>query len=223
MPGTVRHGSLRTEVYQQLRERILQGYYTHGTTLTELRVSHELGVSRTPIREALCQLELDGLVMTTPNKSVVVQGFSDQDILDLYEVRSRMETLAAARAAVQMTEEQRRDLQAAYDEEVRQTKSQDGEIINLQNLDSTFHDLIFRGSGSKILRNILMPINLYTQQARLVSLSTSGRSQKVLQEHELILQAILQRDSEKAHEQMRIHIAMAAASYQAISRIRRST
>ena len=87
-----RHGTMREEVFQQLRERILLGYYAKGTALTELRVSQELGVSRTPIREAFSQLLFDGLVSATPNKSMIVEGFDEQDMLDLYEVRSRIET-----------------------------------------------------------------------------------------------------------------------------------
>ena len=221
MPRTARHGSLRTEAYRQLRERILQGLYPDGTALTELRISNELGVSRTPVREAFCQLELDGLVMTTPNKSVVVQGFSEQDILDLYEVRSRMETMAAARAATQMTADQLQALKASYQEEMAAIETGGGDISSLLQLDATFHDLIFQGSGSKILCNILVPINRYTRQARLVSLSTEGRSQCMLREHARILEAILNRDSDDAHEQMRNHIAMAAASFQAVGRNRR--
>ena len=215
-----RHGTMREEVFQQLRERILLGYYTKGTALTESRVSQELGVSRTPIREAFSQLLFDGLVTASPNKSIIVQGFDEQDMLDLYEVRSRIETLAAARAASQMTNSQRQDLQNVFEREVTDTDDPDIRVSHLQSLDAGFHDLIFQGSGSKILRNMLTSINQYTRSARLVSLSMPGRSKNVLQEHARILEAILRRDGEAAHEQMRVHIAMAAASFQAVGRNR---
>lgn len=222
MVERIRHGTMREEVFQQLRERILLGYYAKGTALTESRVSQELGVSRTPIREAFSQLLLDGLVTASPNKSIIVQGFDEQDILDLYEVRSRIETLAADRAANQMTDEQRLALQDVYAREVADTDNPASKVSHLQSLDAGFHDLIFQGSGSKILRNMLTAINHYTRSARLVSLTMPGRSRNVLQEHARVLDAILHRDGAEAHEQMRIHIAMAAASYQAVSRIRRT-
>jgi DNA-binding GntR family transcriptional regulator len=209
-------------VYQQLRERILQGIYPTGTALTEARAAQELGVSRTPVREAFSQLEQDGLVLSSPNKSLIVQGFSDQDILDLYDVRSCVESLAAGRAAEQMNAEQRGRLAAAYDEERQLTGAQE-DTRALQELDSRFHDLIFQGSGSKILRNILSSIGCYTRQARTISLSTPGRSQNVLEEHGAILAAITQGDRTAAQAQMRRHIARAAESYQTISKNRRPT
>ena len=215
-----RHGTMREEVFQQLRERILLGYYAKGTALTELRVSQELGVSRTPIREAFSQLLFDGLVSATPNKSIIVEGFDQQDILDLYEVRSRIETLAAERAANQMTDDQRQALQAIYVREAADTEDPEARIHHLQSLDADFHDLIFQGSGSKILRNMLTSINQYTRNARIVSLSMPGRRKSVLQEHARILEAILRRDGVAAHEQMRAHISMAAASFQAVGRNR---
>ena len=220
MARVVRHGSLRSKVYLQLREQILSGAYKRGNALIEAQIAQEMGVSRTPIREALCQLELDGLVMTTPNKSVLVQGFDEQDILDLYEVRGHMETLAAARAAIQMTEDQRNRLQDAYRQEVENTQDND-EIEVLQNLDNQFHDLIFEGSGSKVLQKILRSINTYTRHARSISLATPGRSEQVLHEHFLIMDAILSRNSEQAYECMRSHLNRALNSFQAISRKRR--
>lgn len=217
MPRVARHGSLRSEVYRQLRENILLGSYKPGTTLTESQIAREMGVSRTPVREAVSQLELDGLVCSSPNKSIIVQGFNEKDILDMYEVRSHMETLAAGRAATEMTNEQIRVLQDAYETEAHSTGN-GSSIEVLQNLDNTFHDLIFKGSGSKILQNILTPINIYTRHARSVSLATPGRSQQVVQEHGHILEAIAKRDSQLASELMRRHIARASANYQAVSR-----
>lgn len=209
--GNIPHGTLRARVYQRLRENILRGFYPRGEALTELRICRELGVSRTPIREAFCQLELDGLVRATPNKGVVVQGFDQQDIFDLYEVRSQMESLAAARAALNMTDSQRQRLQQIVGLEMQLAESGDHE--GLLGSDAEFHDLIFQGSGSQILRNILSPINTYTRQSRIISLSDSGRSQQVVVEHDRILQAILARDSNEARTAMLEHIAHAAANY----------
>lgn len=203
--------TLRSRVYQTLRDNILGGVYPRGEALTEVRISRELGVSRTPIREAFCQLELDGLVRSTPNKGVVVQGFDQQDILDLYEVRTQMESLAASRAAQNMTDDQCRQLQQVYDQEQAMAERDDQE--GLLSSDASFHDLIFLGSGSQVLLNILSPINTYTRQSRIISLSIEGRSLQVVAEHGRILAAILARDSNLARACMLEHIGHAAANY----------
>ena len=151
------HGTLRLQVYERLREGILLGKYPRGSALTEIRIASELGVSRTPVREAFCQLELDGLVSFTPNKGIVVEGFDQNDLLDLYEVRSQMESLAAGRAARKMNDEQIKLLREAYQQE--QIFVQEDNMEAMQKSDAVFHNLIFNGSGSKILQNILSPIN----------------------------------------------------------------
>ncbi|MDD4744680.1 MAG: GntR family transcriptional regulator, partial [Eubacteriales bacterium] len=171
LKGIRQRGGLRLRVYHQLRDWILQGHYQNGMALTEARVSQELGVSRTPVREAFSQLELDGLVVSSPNRSVIVQRFTDQDILDLYEVRSRMESLASARAALNMTDSQRTELERIFEAEVALTRDKPDNLSGLQDLDAAFHDQVFAGSGSKILHKILAPINVQTREARLVSLS----------------------------------------------------
>jgi DNA-binding GntR family transcriptional regulator len=220
MARQARHGSLRSEAYRRLRQDILLGRYKRGEALTEQQVAQEIGVSRTPVREAFGQLELDGLVHSTPNKGIVVQGFDENDIRDLYEVRGQMEALAAARAASQMDDEQRQSLREAFEAERRETES-DADIDLLQNLDNNFHDLIFQGTGSKILEKILTPINIYTRHARSISLATPGRSRQVIEEHSKILDAILNQDSEAARQRMSEHIARASANFQAVSSRRR--
>lgn len=157
---------------------------------------------------------------STPNKGVVVQGFDDNDIQDLYEVRGQMEALAAARAARQMNETQRHALQEAFERECCSTENNE-DVDSLQNLDNAFHDLIFKGSGSKILENILSPINIYTRHTRLISLATPGRSRQVVEEHGLILEAILNQDSEAARLRMSEHIGRASANFFAVSLSRR--
>jgi DNA-binding GntR family transcriptional regulator len=220
MTRQARHGSLRSEAYRRLREDILLGRYKRGEALTEQQVSLEMGVSRTPIREAFGQLELEGLVRSTPNKGVVVQGFDENDIHDLYDVRGQMEALAAARAARQMDEAQRQALKEAYERECRCTEGNE-DIDLLQNLDSAFHDLIFKGTGSKILEKILSPINIYTRHARSISLATPGRSRQVVEEHGRILEAILNQDCEAARLRMSEHIERASASFLTVSMSRR--
>jgi len=216
MDRVARHGSLRSEVYRRLRDDILIGRYPSGTALTEAQISLEMGVSRTPVREAISQLTLDGLVFSTPNKSIVVQGFDHNDIHDLYDVRRTMEVIAAARAADKMSDEQIRDLQDVFDREASETRAAVS-TAELQDLDNSFHEKIFLGSGSKVFRNILTSISIYTRHARLVSLATPGRSLKVIDEHAKILAAIKNRDSQAAGQAMRDHIDNAAMNFMTVS------
>lgn len=102
---------LRIQVFNTLEDAILNGSYKEGDSLNELRLSKSLGVSRTPVREALMQLELEGLVKNIPNKGAVVVGISEQDVEDIYEIRIRTEGLAARLCAEKITDEELEELE----------------------------------------------------------------------------------------------------------------
>ena len=102
---------LRIQVFNTLEDAILNGSYKEGDSLNELRLSKSLGVSRTPVREALMQLELEGLVKNIPNKGAVVVGVSEQDVEDIYEIRIRTEGLAARLCAEKITDEELEELE----------------------------------------------------------------------------------------------------------------
>ena len=90
--------SLRVQVYYKLRDNILNGIYEEGMLLQEIKISEEFGVSRTPVREALKQLELEGLILMIPNKGARVLSISTEDIKDIYEIRSLIEGMAAMKS-----------------------------------------------------------------------------------------------------------------------------
>ena len=114
-PVISRTGLLRSKVFSQIEDAILTGKYAPGDGLTEMRLSEEMKVSRTPIREALRQLELEGLVEYVPSKGIVVTGIAWQDIEDIYEIRMRIEGLAASRAAENITDEELKELKDVVD------------------------------------------------------------------------------------------------------------
>ena len=101
-------GSLRGKVFNKIREDILKGRYKKGDELVECTIGKELGVSRTPVREAIRQLELEGLVQLIPNKGAFVTGISPRDVMDMYRIRAKLEGLCAAMAAEHATKEQLR-------------------------------------------------------------------------------------------------------------------
>lgn len=202
--------SLRGKVFSQLQNDILNGKYEPGESLIEMKLSEELGVSRTPIREAIRQLELEGLVLAIPNKGAVVTGITTQDIEDIYTIRMMIEGLAARWAAEKITPEELEEMKEAIELEEFYTIKNDTQ--HLLKFDSKFHEIIFKASKSKPLMHMLSTFHHYVQRARNLSLSTPGRAQKVLEEHRAIYQAIMDGDAEKAEKLTTEHISKASSN-----------
>ncbi len=200
--------SLRGRVFNQLRKQILTGAYKPGDSLIELRLSEELGVSRTPIREAIRQLELEGLVVSIPNKGAVVKGVTDQDVEDIFTIRTMIEGLAARWAAEKITEEEIGELKEALEFEEFYTIKNDAE--HLMKYDSRFHDIIFRACKSRPLMHMLSTFHHYIQNARNNSFETPGRPAKALDEHRAIFEAIIRKDGETAEKLTVEHIRNAS-------------
>lgn len=203
-------GSLRSRVFNQLQNDILNGLYEPGDSLIETKLSDELGVSRTPVREALRQLELEGLVQSIPNKGVIVKGISAQDIHDIYTIRMLIEGLAARWAAEKITPEELEELKEAVDLEEFYTVKNDNS--HLLQFDTRFHDIIFRASKSKPLMHTLSTFHHYVQKARSISMSSPGRAMEVLEEHKAILQAIIDKDAYKAERLTTEHVRNASSN-----------
>lgn len=190
------NNSLRVKVFNQIEDKILCGEYKDGDSLNELKLSKELGVSRTPVREALMQLELEGLIKTVPNKGALVVGISEKDIEDIFAVRIRIEGMAAKLCAENATPEQITQLQKNMDlQEFYMIK---GDIEQIRGLDDEFHKLIYSASGSRPLRFMLSSFHNYLKHARDISVHTDDRAEKSVSEHKAILQAIKNKDGELA-------------------------
>lgn len=196
--------SLRSRVFSQIQNDIINGKYAPGESLVETKLSEELGVSRTPVREAIRQLELEGLVQSIPNKGTLVKGVTPQDIKDIYTIRMRIEGLAARWAAEKITEEELLELREALELEEFYTVKNDAS--HLLRFDSRFHDIIFKASKSSPLKNMLQSFHLYIQRARTTSLESPNRAEKMLEEHRAILKAIESRDPDSAERLTTEHI-----------------
>lgn len=202
--------SLRDYVFSKLRDGILSGRYKPGESLVELKVSEELGVSRTPIREAIRKLELEGLVQVIPNKGAFVSGITDKDINDIYEIRMTIEGLAAKWAAIYATEAELADMEEVLALEEFYTVRRN--YSNILALDSKFHQLVFKACKSKPLIHVLSTFHEYVRKARNRSLMSPGRALKAYEEHKAIFSAIKARDSELAYRIMTEHILKARES-----------
>lgn len=199
--------SLRSRIYDKLRNDILNGVYEPGDSLIEMKLAEELGVSRTPVREAIRQLELEGLVKSIPNKGVVVEGVTEQDINDIYEIRKLIEGLAARWATEKMTKDKLKDLKDTLD--LMEFYTLKGETDKISVMDTKFHDIIFQACDSKPLRSVLTNLHHFIQRARLVSIGVSGRAQNALKEHQKIYEAIYNKDANAAEKAVQKHIQIA--------------
>ena len=197
-------GSLRIKVFKAIENAILNGEYKEGDSLNELKISQELGVSRTPVREALMQLELEGLVNNVPNKGATVVGISDKDIRDIYEIRILIEGLAARLCAEHITEEEMKALDKIIDLQEFYLMKKDTDQI--WRLDSDFHNILYDASGSRPLRYMLTSFHNYIKRARDISMHAEGRAEKAVGEHRAILEAIRLHDPELAEKRTAVHI-----------------
>ena len=202
--------SLRGRVFNRIREDILSGKYAENEELKEVSIGNELGVSRTPVREALRQLELEGLVNIIPNKGAYVHGISQKDIHDIYVIRSYLEGLAARWACEKITDEEIEALEEnVYISNFHIGKKHYETIVEL---DSAFHETIYKASGSKILEHQLSTYHHYVERIRKISLGREERAKKSNEEHAAILEAIKSRNGELAEKLAHEHIISTIAN-----------
>lgn len=199
--------SLRNKVFKHIKSQIINGAYGPGDTLLESRLADELGVSRTPIREAIRLLEMEGLVETTTKKGAVVLGISQKDVEDIYAIRQLVEGLAARWAAERLTPPELKELQKIY--ELMEFYAQKHDVEEVAELDNKFHQLIYEAAGSKILYLTLHNLHQFVQLARLKSLSVQNRLPQTLAEHHAILEAFQVKDGAAAEKALAEHVRMA--------------
>ena len=186
--------SLRGKVFHQLREDILSGHYKEHEELREMAISEEMGVSRTPVREALRQLELEGLVSIIPKK----------DVEDIYAIRSLLEGLCARWATAYITEKQLDALEEnIYLSEFHASK---GHAQKLTELDDQFHDILYEACSSKMLEHQLRDFHEYVRRMRKQNLSGSERGLEAVLEHKQIMEAICRKDADRAQELAALHM-----------------
>lgn len=196
--------SLTTLIFDKIRDDILDNTYKLGDKLVESKLAEEMGVSRTPVREALKQLELDGLVESIPNRGVVVKGLSKQDIYDIYTVRIAIEAIAARLAVERITEEELNELQEICD--LMEFFTSKDDFQKIFELNTQFHEKIYASTKSRYLEHILKDFQIFIKSTRLKSLQCEGRLEKSLKEHKNILEAIKTKNSTEAEKYVTQHV-----------------
>ena len=196
--------SLRGRVFHKIRDDILSGKYKDNEELKEVAIGEELGVSRTPVREAFRQLELEGLIHIIPNKGAYVTGINIKDVKDIYMIRSLLEGLCAKWATRHITPEQLEELEEnVYLAEFHASK---GHTEQIAELDNRFHEIFSEAADSKMLERQLRDFHGYVLRVRKKTLSKYKRSTQSNKEHKLILEAIKDKDEDRAEKMANEHI-----------------
>ena len=184
------HYSLSAKVFHSIREDILNGKYQANEELKEKNIGDDLGVSRTPVREALRQLELEGVTL--------------QDVKDIYEIRTLLEGLCARWAAERITQEQLEELEEiVFLSDFHYSKENWDQILEL---DNRFHEMVYEACASKELTRVLRDYHHYLQRIRRITLEEKARAHASINEHRAIAEALKARDARTAEECARLHI-----------------
>lgn len=199
--------SLRGQVFNKLREDILSGRFRENEELREIAIGEELGVSRTPVREAFRQLELEGLIQMIPNKGAYVTGITAKDVKDIYMIRSSLEGMCARIATEQITKAQLEEMEESI--YLARFHAEKGHMDQMTEFDNKFHHIIYQACNSKMLKHVLQDFHHYVQRVRRKTLADFKRSGDSNEEHRQIMEAIKAKNSDEAERLATLHIKKA--------------
>ncbi|ADL03156.1 GntR family transcriptional regulator [Lacrimispora saccharolytica] len=195
---------LRDVVFNTLRQAILKGELAPGERLMEIQLAERLGVSRTPIREAIRKLELEGLVLMVPRKGAEVAKISEKSLRDVLEVRRSLEELAIELACQRMNREAVDELEKKQEE--FKNAVENGNAMEIAETDEAYHDVIYKGTCNDRLVQMINNLREQMYRYRLEYIKDEDKRQILLLEHDNILKAVRQRKVQEAKEAMREHI-----------------
>lgn len=197
-------GSLSQRVYQSLREAILSMQYPPGTVIRKGAICEQLGVSRSPVAEAIARLSSEGLVDVIPQSATKVSCFSMNEIREASFLRQALEVAAVEKVTLERSDEQL----AALTRNVRMQELlvEDKDFVGFYEADEEFHTLLMNFTGFNGVSQVLDNISLHLIRARMLVLPEEGRPAEAVKEHQAILAAIKNQDVDAAREAMKYHI-----------------
>ena len=205
---------LRDVVFNTLREAILKGDLKPGERLMELQLASKLGVSRTPIREAIRKLEQEGLAVTTPRKGAEVAKMTLKDMEDVLEIRDALDELAVRIACQKISDEQLKQLEDM--KELFEKSTQTGNVKKIAEADVTFHDVIYEATGNPKLVTLLNNLREQVYRYRVEYIKDPKNYPTLIAEHEAILESLKNRDVKDAVEAMHVHVANQAEAVKTV-------
>lgn len=202
--------SLASQAYSEIRRRILNAQLSPSSSISEYQLAEDLGLSRTPVREALKRLEREGLVQSVSGRGSYVTELSFQDVLEIYEVRLLLEPFAAGVAAKQMSEG---DIQALErDVEAARTAAASGRLDDAFRLDIRLHKSLVAATRNGRIDGILSQLDDQVHRIRVLAPHTPGRLDSTVDEHQAIVRALATHDVAGAEQAMRDHLLAARAN-----------
>ena len=207
---------LRDVVFNTLRQAILKGELEPGERLMEIQLVDRLGVSRTPIREAIRKLELEGLVLMIPRKGAEVAKISEKSLRDVLEVRRSLEELAIELACQRMTEDDIKELEEA--QEAFRSAIQSADAMTIAETDEHYHDIIYNGTGNNRLVQILNNLREQVYRYRVEYLKDEKSYPSLIEEHEELYAGIEKHDKEHVSQVMKRHVENQAEAVKNIIR-----
>jgi DNA-binding GntR family transcriptional regulator len=191
-------------IRDELAEQIVRGLLPPGVALEESELARRFGVSRTPVREAIRQLEATGFAEARPRRGAVVAKISSQRLREMFTVMAELEALCAAEAAVAMSADEQRGLERVHEGSRQAMLSSD--IDAYREANKRFHDSIYAGTHNGFLGELTSWVRLRLEPFRRVQFRSSGRLAESFAEHERVVTAILKGDREGAATAMRVHL-----------------
>lgn len=195
---------LRDVVFKTLRQGILTGELKPGERLMEIHLANRLGVSRTPIREAIRKLELEGLVIMIPRRGAQVAQITEKNLQDVLEVRRALDTFAAKLACRRMTEEQKKELKKAAEDFEKAIETKDATVI--AKADVKFHDIILQSTGNDRLIQLVNNLAEQVYRYRFEYVKDKTSHSKLIAEHRNIYNSIVNQDEAAAERAVETHV-----------------
>lgn len=195
---------LRDVVFNTLRKAILTGELKPGERLMEIHLANQLGVSRTPIREAIRKLELEGLVIMIPRRGAEVAQITEKNLKDVLEVRRALDALCAELACDRITEEEKRQLKKACNEFEKATAT--GDATTIAEADVALHDIIVAATGNQRLIQLVNNLSEQMYRYRFEYIKDEDKHNHLVEEHRMIYDSIVRHDKEAAAKAAKLHI-----------------
>lgn len=197
---------LRDHIYEIIREMILKREIEPGEKIIEEELSKKIGVSRTPLREALCRLENEQIVKSIPQRGTYVQKLSEEKVVEVFLIREVLEGLVARQATQKIDKPMLAKLHKCLDK-IHNKPDNTKFLIKYTEADELFHSLLLEFCNNSILISMMETVNTYLKIIRLRTVVIPGRAKKTVEEHYRILAAIERKDEQAAENLMRQHIA----------------
>lgn len=195
---------LRDVVFNTLRKAILTGELKPGERLMEIHLANQLGVSRTPIREAIRKLELEGLVIMIPRRGAEVAQITEKSLKDVLEVRRALDALCAELACDRITTGEIERLKSACEKFEKETLT--GDATTMAEADVELHDIIVEATGNKRLVQLINNLSEQMYRYRFEYIKDENQHNRLVEEHRMIYESIVHRDKEAAARAAKVHI-----------------